>query len=57
MLWSILLNSYHGNNDRYENFDFNFCYVLPSRTIVQSFVTINWQKKLLIIKLFNFFCF
>ena len=28
-VWSTLSNGYHGNHDRYKNFDFSFGYVFP----------------------------
>ena len=53
---SILSNGYHGNNDRYRNFDFSFGRVFPSSMNLQNFITINWQeKKLSMIKIFQFF--
>ena len=52
---SILSNGYHGNDDRYKNFDFSFGHVFPSSMTAQSFVTIKWQeKKLSMIKIFKF---
>ena len=52
---SSLLNGYHGNDDRYKNFNFSFGYVFPRSMTVQSFITIKWQeKKLSMIKLLNF---
>ena len=38
---SILSNGYHGNDDRYRNFDFSFGYVFPNSMTVQSFITIE----------------
>ena len=53
---SILSNGYHGNDDRYKNFDFSFGYLFPSSMTVPSFITIKWHEtKLSIIKIFNIF--
>ena len=38
---SILSNGYHGNDERYKNFDFSFGYVFLSSMTVQSFITIT----------------
>ena len=47
---------YHGNGDRHKNFDFSFDYVFPISMTIQSFSTVNWQKKKLsMIEIFNFF--
>ena len=43
--WSILSDGYHGNDDRYKNFDFSLGYVFKSSMTMQSFVTIKWQEK------------
>ena len=54
--YSNLSNGYNGNDDRYKNFDFSFCYVFPSSMSVQNFITIEWQeKKLSMIKIFKVF--
>ena len=53
---SILSNGYHGNDDRYKNFDFSFRDVFSGSVTIQSFITINWQEKMSsIIKMFKFF--
>ena len=36
--WSILSSGYHGNDDRYKNFDFSFGHVFPNSVNVQSFI-------------------
>ena len=41
MFWSILSNGYHGNDDRYKNFDFSFGYVFASSIHIQNFITIK----------------
>ena len=40
-LFSQFLIGYHGNDDRYNNFDFSFCYVFASSMNVQSFIAIS----------------
>ena len=43
---------------RYNNLGFDFGYVFSSSMTVQCFITIKWQeKKLSMIKIFNFFVF
>ena len=54
--WSNLSNGYHGNNDRYKNFDVSLGYVFPNSMTVENFITIKWQEnKLSMIKIFNYF--
>ena len=57
-LLANFINGYHGNDDCYKNFDFSFGYVFSGSMTVQSFVTIKLQeKKLSVIRIFNFFLF
>ena len=39
---SLLSNGYHGNDDRYKNFDIGMGYLCPSSMTVHSFISIKW---------------